>query len=63
MSPEDFQLIDDLKIDDSSIKTDLIKTYHQHGAEVNNENQRIEFYFEQNVQYMQIGNGYLEIDI
>ena len=34
MSAEDFQLIDDSKIDDSIIKRDLIKIYHQHGAEV-----------------------------
>ena len=63
MSAEDFQLIDDSKIDDSIIKRDFIKIYHQHGAEVNNENQNIEFYFEENLNYIQIGNAYLEIDI
>ena len=63
MSAEDFQLIDDSKIDDSLIKRDFIKIYHQHGAEVNNENQNIKFYFGENLNYIQIGNAYLEIDI
>ena len=43
MSAEDFQLIDDSKIDVSIIKRDFINLYHQHGAEVNNENQKINF--------------------
>ena len=63
MSAEDFQLIGGSKIDDSIIKRDFIKIYHQHGAEVNNENQNIEFYFGENLNYIQIGNAYLEIDI
>ena len=63
MSAEDFQLIDDSEIDDSIIKRDFIKIYHQHGAEVNNENQNIKFYFGENLNYIQKGNSYLEIDI
>ena len=63
MSAEDFQLIDDSKIDDSIIKRDFIKIYHQHGAEVNNENQNIKFYFAENLNYIQLGNAHLEIDI
>ena len=63
MSAEAFQLIDDSKIDDSIIKRDFIKIYHQHGAEVNNENQSVKFYFGANPIYIQIGNAYLEIDI
>ena len=63
MSAEDFQLIDDSKIDDSIIKRDFIKIYHQHGAEVNNENQNIKFYFGENLNYIQLGNAYLETDI
>ena len=59
MSAEDFQLIDDSKIDDSIIKRDFIKIYHQHVAEVNNENQNIKFYFN----YIQIGNAFIEIDM
>ena len=63
MSAEDFQLIDDSKIDESIIKRDFIKIYHQHGAEVNNEKQNKKIYFGENLNYIQIGNSYLEIDI
>ena len=63
MSAENFQLMDNSKIDDSIIKRDFIKIDHQHGAEVNNENQNIKIYFGENLNYIQIGNPYLEIDI
>ena len=63
MSAEDFQLIDESKIDDSNIKRDFIKTYHQHGAEIDNEKQNIKFSFGENLNFIQIGNSYLEIDI
>ena len=62
MSAEAFQLIDDSKIDDSLIKRDFIKLYHQHGAEVDDENQNINFFFGENLNYVHIGNVYLEID-
>ena len=55
-------MIDDSKIDDSIIKRDFIKIYHQHGAEVDNENQNIKFFFRELPNYIQIGKGYLEID-
>ena len=41
MSAEVFQLFDNEKVDDSVIKRDFIKIYHQYWAEVNNENQII----------------------
>ena len=63
MSAEYFLLIDDSKIVDSIIKRDFIKMYHQHGAEVNNQNQNILFYFGENLNYIQIGNSYLEVDM
>ena len=63
MSAEDFQLIDDSKIDDSIIKRDLIKIYHQSGANVDAENSQIKFYFGENHNFIQVGNGYLEFDI
>ena len=63
MSAEDFQLIDDSKIGDPNIKRDFIKRYHQDGAKVNNENRNIKIYFGENLNYIQIGNSYLEIDI
>ena len=56
-------------IDDSKIKKwwfnkkrDFINLYHQHGAENYNENQNIIFYFGENLNYIQIGNSYSEID-
>ena len=56
-------MIEDSKIDDSFIKRVFIKIYHQHGAEVNNENRNIDFFLGENLNYIQIGNSYLEINI
>ena len=63
MSAEDFQLIDDSKIDDSIIKRDFIKIYHQSGANVDAENSQIKFYSGENHNFIQVGNAYLEFDI
>ena len=63
MSAEDFQLIDDEKIDDSIIKRDFIKIYHQSGANVDAENAQIKFCFGENHNFIQVGNGYLDFDI
>ena len=62
MSAEDFQLIDDEKIDDSIIKRDFIKIYHQSGANVDDENSQIKFYFGENHNFIQVGNSYLDFD-
>ena len=48
MSAVDLQLVDEEKIDDSIIKRDFLKLYHQSGADVNNENSNIKFYFVEN---------------
>ena len=63
MSLEDFQLIDNEPIDNSIIKRDFTKVYHQSGANLNDSNQNVEFIFGENNNYYQIGNSYLEIDI
>ena len=63
MSLEDFQLIDDIQIDDSIVKRDYTKVYHQSGANLNESNQNVEFIFGENNNYHQIGNSYLELDI
>ena len=63
MSAEDFQLIDDSRIDDSILKRDFIEVYHQHGAVINNENQSMKFYCGENLKKIQIGISYLEIDV
>ena len=63
MSLEDFQLIDNESIDNSIIKRDFIKVYHQQGAQLNDPDHNIEFIFGDNNNYHQIGNSYLQFDI
>ena len=63
MSIEDFQLIDNIEIDNSIIKRDFTKIYHQQGAQLNDPDQNIEFIFGENGNYHQVGNGYLEFTI
>ena len=63
MSLEDFQLIDNEPIDNSIIKRDFIKVYHQQGAQLNDPDQNIEFVFGENNNYHQVGNSYLQFDI
>ena len=63
MSLEDFQLLDNEPFDNSIIKRDFLKIYHQQGANLNDSDQNIEFIFGENNNYHQIGNSYLEFDI
>ena len=63
MSLEDFQLIDNEPIDNSIIKRDFIKVYHQQGAQLNDPDQNIEFIFGEDNNYHQIGNSYLQFDV
>ena len=63
MSLEDFQIIDNEPIDNSIIKRDFIKVYHQQGAQLNDPDQNIEFIFGENNNYHQIGDSYLQLDI
>ena len=63
MSLEDFELVDNESIDNSIIKRDFIKIYHQQGAQLNDSDQNIEFIFGENNNYHQIGNSYLQFDI
>ena len=51
------------KIDNSIIKRNYLKTYHQQGAQLNDLDQNIEFIFGENNNYHQIGNSYLQFDI
>ena len=62
MSLEDFELIDNEPIDNSFLKRDYAKKYHQ-GTNLNDSNQNIDFIFCENNNYHQIGNAYLEFDI
>ena len=63
MSLEDFQFLDKEPFDNSIIKRDFTKIYHQQGAQLNTSDQNIEFIFGENNNYHQIGNGYLEFNI
>ena len=63
MSLEDFQLLDNEPFDNSIIKRDFTKIYHQQGAQLNQSDQNIELIFGENNNYHQIGNGYLEFHI
>ena len=63
MSLEDFGLIDNEPIDNSIIKRDYTKVYHNQGANLNDSNQNVDFIFGENNNYHQIGNAYLELDI
>ena len=63
MSLEDFELIDNIEIDNSIIKRDYSKIYHQQGALLNDPDQNVEFIFGENNNYHQVGNSYLQYDI
>ena len=63
MSLEDFQLIDNEPIDNSIVKRDCTKVYHQQGENLNDSNQSVAFIFGENNSYHQIGNATLESDI
>ena len=45
MSLEDFQLLDIEPFDNSIKKRDFLKVYHQQGAQLNQSDQNIEFFF------------------
>ena len=63
MSLEHFQLLDNEPFDNSIIKRDFLKMYHQQGAHLNQSDQNVEYFFGENNNYHQVGNLYLEFDI
>ena len=63
MSLEDFQLLDSEPFDNSIIKRDYLKVYHQQGGLLNDPDQNTEFILGENNNYHQNGNAYLENDI
>ena len=63
MSLEDSQLLDNEPIDNSIIKRDFTKIYHRQGDQLNQSDQKNEFFFGENNNYHQIGNAYLEFNI
>ena len=63
MSLEDFQIFGKKPFDNTIIKRDFLKVYHQQGAQLNQPDQNIEFIFGENNNYYQRGKACLEIDI
>ena len=57
------QLIDDTKIDESKTKRIFVEIYHQHGAQVVELNQKNNFFFRENLNYIQFGSSYLELEM
>ena len=63
MSLEAFQLLENEVFDNSIVKRDFLKVYHQQGAQLNDPDQNSLFIFFENNNYHQIGNACLEYDI
>ena len=58
MSDEVFYLIGNEKYDTSFKKKEIfVKIYHQHGAQINDESQSINFFSGENLNCIQVGNG------
>ena len=62
MTLEDFQLLDNEAFDNSIVKKECLKLYHQQGANLNDPYQNVEFIFGEIDNYHQIGNSFLEFD-
>ena len=62
MSLRDFQLSDNEPFDNSVTKRGFSKIYHQQGAQLNQSDQKIDFFFGENNNYRQICNGFLKFD-
>ena len=61
MSAEDFQLIDETVFDNSILKRDFSKQYHQR-VNLYFSGEDIDFSFGGNSNYYQVANAYLEFD-
>ena len=63
MSFENFESIDNEIFDNSIIKSDFLKVYHQQGANLNGPDQNVKFIFGELNKYHQIGNAYLQFGL
>ena len=50
-------------MDNSIVRRDFVKVYHQQGAQLNDPDQNIKVIFGENNNYHQFGNAYLEYDV
>ena len=62
VSLEHFQLLEIEPFDNSIIKRDFTKVYHQQGSQLNQSDQNFKFISGENNNYHQIGNDYLEFN-
>ena len=60
MSVQVFEILGKETIDKSKIKRDIIKMYNQHGARLNNSDQKIESIYGENNKYHQNGMANLQ---
>ena len=63
MSLEDFQILDNEPIDNSTVKRDYFKIYLHQCALLNDLDQNVEFIFGENIKYHQFGNSHLGFSI
>ena len=63
MSVEGFQLLNNQNIEISIIKRYFIKIYYQQGSQIHDEIQNIEFFYGENLNYIPVGDGYLDFEI
>ena len=63
MSAEDFNLVNDDKIDNSDIKKDFVKFCHQHAAQIKDENQSNNFFSREKMNFIPVGNAFLVFKI
>ena len=63
MSLDDFQLLDNEPLDESIIKGEFLEVYHQQGAQLNDELQKVESISGEKNIHHQVANSYLEFSI
>ena len=63
MSLDDFQLLDNEPLDESIIKGEFLEVYHQQGAQLNDQLQKVESISGENNNHHQVANSYLEFNI
>ena len=63
MTLEGFSLVDNEVFDNSNMKRDFLKFYHQEGANLDNSHRNIEFTLGENKNYHQIRNAYLQYEM
>ena len=63
MSAEEFQLIDETVFDNSILKRDFSKIYHEHGVYLIDYGESINLFFGVSSKFYPIGNSYLQFEL